>query len=47
MRAYTKSFNMKKELESFLNDNGIGKDRIVSAFQDLDKTYVLIYYADE
>ena len=45
MKMYTRSFNDKRGLEKFVNESGIGKDQIISVFQESDKSYTIIYYA--
>lgn len=46
MRMYTRAFNRMSELNKFVNDNGIQKDSIVSIFQSVDGTYLLVYYGE-
>ena len=46
MRMYTHSFNKKVEAENFVNSQGITKEQIVQVFQEADKTYTLVYYAE-
>lgn len=46
MRMYTQAFNDMRELNTFVNAKGIEKDKIVSIFQNTDKTYLLVYYAE-
>jgi len=47
MKMLTRAFNTTGEMEQFVNANGISKDNIVNVFQRSDKTYQLIYYAEE
>ena len=46
MRLYTKSFNQKSDLETYVNKLGIQKENIVSIFQDDNKQFVLYYYGE-
>lgn len=46
MRMYTRAFNRMSELNKFVNENGIQKDSIVSIFQSVDETYLLVYYGE-
>ena len=46
MRMYTRAFNKMSELNKFVNENGIQKDNIVSIFQSVDETYLLVYYGE-
>lgn len=46
MRMYTRAFNKMSELNKFVNENGIRKDNIVSIFQSVDETYLLVYYGE-
>lgn len=43
---YTQVFNQMKDLNAFVNKNGIQKERIVSIFTPGDGTYLLVYYAE-
>ncbi len=44
MQMVTKSFNTKREVDDFVNSNHIPRENIVTTYQDLDGTYVLVYY---
>lgn len=46
MKMYTKSFNSKLELATFVNEKGIAKKDIISVFQESDQLYTLIYYGE-
>lgn len=45
MRMYTKAFNQLRDLQAFVNSEGIAKENILSAAQQADGTYALIWYA--
>lgn len=47
MKLITKSFNQKREIDDYVNGLGITKENIVTIYQDLDNTYVLVYYGEE
>lgn len=47
MRLYSRTFNKKVELLSFVNEAGIAKEDIVTVFQDKDGTYTIMYYGAE
>ena len=40
----TRLFNQMRELESFINENGIKKEDVVNIFQNSENLYVLVYY---
>ena len=46
MVMITKSFNKKLEVDAYVNQNGIKREDIVTTYQDLDGTYVLVYYGE-
>lgn len=46
MQMITKSFNTKREVDDYVNEHGILKENIVTTYQDLDGTYVLVYYGE-
>lgn len=46
MRLYTIVKNDVREIERFINENGITKDQVVNIFQNSYKEYVLIYYGE-
>lgn len=46
MKMYTRAFNLMKELNAFVNENKITKDRIVSIIQNHDGLYLLMYYGE-
>lgn len=46
MKMYTMSFNKMREVEEFINSNGISKENIINVFQLADKTFTVVYYAD-
>lgn len=46
MKMYTCAFNQMKELNEFVNREKITQNRIVSIFQSVDGTYLLIYYGE-
>lgn len=41
---YTHVANSMREIEDFVNDNGIQKDDIIDIFLSKEKEYVLVYY---
>lgn len=43
---YSNGFNQMKELNDFVNDNGILKEQIVSIVESKDGTFFLTWYAD-
>lgn len=45
MRMYTEAFNSMRELNLFVNREGIQKEQIVNIFPSLG-SYVLIYYGE-
>ncbi len=45
MRLYTKSFNMKSDLEDFVNEQKIERENIVSIFPEGGQ-FVLFYYGE-
>lgn len=47
MKMYTRAFNQMKELNTFVNENKIQKENIVSVLQSNDGTYLLVYYAEQ
>ena len=47
MIMVTKSFNKKREIDDFVNSKKLPKDRIVTIFQEVDKTYTLVYYDED
>jgi hypothetical protein len=47
MKLYTKSFNNKRDLVTFINDSGISKDDILSVFNEDDGLYTLMWYAEQ
>lgn len=47
MKMYTRAFNQMKEVNTFVNDEGITKDNIINIFQSNDGTFLLVYYAEE
>ena len=46
MRLYTIVKNDVREIENFINENGIQKDQVVNIFQNAYKEYVLIYFGE-
>lgn len=46
MKLCTRSFNQKKDIDDYVNARGITRDKLVSVYQDMDRTYVLVYYED-
>lgn len=46
MKMYTRSFNKMREMEEFINSNGIAKENIINVFQLSDQTFTVVYYAD-
>lgn len=46
MKMITKSFNKKSDIDDFVNAKGIKKDDLVTIYQDIDETYVLVYYGE-
>lgn len=47
MKMFTQAANDMREINRFVNENGIEKDRIVNIFQSTDGTYLLVYYAED
>ncbi len=43
---YTHGANSMREIEKFVNDNGIDKKDIVDIFQSKDGSFFLVYYAE-
>ena len=41
----TRAFNDMRELTTFVNENGIEKESIVSMFLSNDGLYIIAYYA--
>ena len=46
MRLYTRAFNNEKELETFVNENGIEMENIISIFETSSRDYMLVYYGE-
>lgn len=47
MKMFTQAANDMREINKFVNENGIEQDRIVTVFQSTDGTYLLVYYAED
>lgn len=47
MKMFTQAANDMREINTFVNENGIEKDHIVNIFQSTDGTYLLVYYAED
>lgn len=47
MKLETMSFNKMRELQDYVNQEGISQDRIVSIFPNQDKTFTIVYYCNE
>ena len=46
MTFHVHSADKMRDLEKFINDEGIAKENIISIMQDADLNFVLTYYAD-
>lgn len=46
MGMRTKIANKLRELEEFVNENGIEKEMIISIYQAMDGSFHLVYYED-
>lgn len=46
MKLYTFEANQMRDIEDFVNNNGIDRKDIVEIFQAKDGDYVLVYYAE-
>lgn len=46
MRMYTKAFNDMRELNTFVNKEGITQEQIINIFQSTDGMFYLNYYAE-
>ena len=46
MNMYTQIGNDLREINDFVNKNGIKKEQIVQIFQENDGLFVILYYAD-
>lgn len=46
MKMYTRSFNTMREMEDFINRDGIAKENIINVFQLSDQTFTVVYYAE-
>ena len=45
MKMYTQVFNSMRDLNDYVNDNGITQNRIVNIFSS-DGTFILVYYSE-
>ena len=46
MKLYTLEANQMRDIEDFVNNNGLDRKDIVEIFQAKDGDYVLVYYAE-
>lgn len=46
MRLYTEAFNDMRELNKFVNREGITQEQIINIFQSKDGMFYLNYYAE-
>ncbi len=46
MRLYTEAFNNMRELNKFVNREGITQEQIINIFQSTDGMFYLNYYAE-
>lgn len=46
MRMQTYAANQMRDIEKFVNENGIDKKNIVDIFQSKEGDFVLVYYAE-
>ena len=46
MQLLTRSFNQKRDIDEFAKSIDLKKEDIVTTYQDLDGTYVLVYYGE-
>lgn len=46
MKMYSRAFNKLRELQTFVNENGIPKENIINIFQSQGGNYILNYYAE-
>jgi len=47
MQMHTRSYNKMRELEDFVNSANIPKENIISIFPNSDKTFTIVYYAED
>lgn len=47
MKMLTHAANDMREINNFVNRNGIPKENIVNIFQSKDGVYMLVYFAEE
>ena len=47
MKMLTHAANKMREIEEFINENAIPKERIVNIFQSNDGTYMVIYFVED
>lgn len=46
MKMYTFGANQMRDIEDFVNENGIPQENIVDIFQSKDGDFELVYYAE-
>ena len=44
---FTQAANDMREINRFVNENGIPKENIINIFQANDGTYILTYFAED
>lgn len=47
MKMFTFAANNVREINDFVNDNGIPQENIVSVFPTPEGVYMLIYYSED
>ncbi len=47
MKMLTQAANDMREINNFVNQNGIPQENIVNIFQSKDGVYMLVYFVEE